>query len=155
MCKPCAMCRSMYVEVRGQDSLIIFLISGNSVKHRRQWCRLLRNLASPLRHFEMRYISLPVPWNETPPEQKYDVLLVTSKASSDWTFLILRFHNRNSHIRDMRDASEVKSTGCPCKGPEFSVQHPHDSSQRPVTVVTRDPMPSSDFLGHKAVTWCI
>ena len=44
--------------------------------------------------------------------------------------------------RGWRDGSEVESTGCSSRGPEFNSQHPHGSSQLSVTPGPGD-LPSS------------
>ena len=47
-----------------------------------------------------------------------------------------------------RDGSVVTSTGCSSRGPGFSSQQPHGSSQPPVTPVPRDLMPSSGLCRY-------
>lgn len=49
----------------------------------------------------------------------------------------------------------IKNTYCSFRGLKFSSQHPHDSLQTSGTLVTRDLMPSSSFLGNNAGTWHI
>lgn len=52
------------------------------------------------------------------------------------------------------DGSVVKSTGCSLREPEFDSQQPHGDSQPSLTVISEDPMPSSDFLRHQALWRC-
>jgi hypothetical protein len=42
----------------------------------------------------------------------------------------------------------VKSTGCSCRGPEFSSQHPHDGSQPPIVQVPVYLAPSPALYGY-------
>jgi hypothetical protein len=37
---------------------------------------------------------------------------------------------RNNGARVWRDGSAIKSTGCSCRGPEFSSQHPYDDGSQ-------------------------
>lgn len=42
--------------------------------------------------------------------------------------------------RGWRDDSVIRSSGCSCRGPRFSCQHPNDGSQPPVTTVPEHQM---------------
>ena len=52
----------------------------------------------------------------------------------------------------LRDGSEVKSTGCSSRSPEFDFQQPHGGSQPSVTVVGVSE-PSSDVHSQQAHKW--
>ena len=47
-----------------------------------------------------------------------------------------------------RDGSVIKNTGCSCRGPRFSSQHPHGGSQPSVTPAPGNLMPSSGLSWH-------
>ena len=48
----------------------------------------------------------------------------------------------------------VKITNFSSGGPRFASQHLDGSSQPSVTLVSEDPMPSSDLQWHQAHIWC-
>jgi hypothetical protein len=53
-----------------------------------------------------------------------------------------------NRLRGWRDGSVVKCTDCPCIGPVFGSQHPHNSSPTFANPVSEDPVPSSGPCGH-------
>jgi hypothetical protein len=55
----------------------------------------------------------------------------------------------------MWDGEKVKSIEYSSRGPVFSSQYLHGSSQHSVTPVSWHPTPSSDYLRYQAYTWCI
>jgi hypothetical protein len=52
------------------------------------------------------------------------------------------------YLRGLGDGLAIKRTGCSCRKPWFNFQHPHGSSQLPVTPVLGDPTPPSGLRGH-------
>ena len=54
----------------------------------------------------------------------------------------------NKDTLGLRDGSVVKRTGCACRGPRFSPQHPHVGSQPSITPVPGDLVTFSGLEGH-------
>jgi hypothetical protein len=55
---------------------------------------------------------------------------------------------KKEKVQGWRDHSEVKSTDCSSRGPEFSSQQPHGGSQSPIILDAGDLMPSSGVSGN-------
>jgi hypothetical protein len=57
-------------------------------------------------------------------------LLVDNQTLNFKSFCFLKnLLDKNFHLRGSRDDSEVKSTGCSSRGPEFNSHQPHGSSE--------------------------
>ena len=62
--------------------------------------------------------------------------------------VLLRHLLKNCSLGDWGGSLLVKSSCCSYRGPRFSSQHSHDSSQPSVTLVPGDQIPSSGLHGH-------
>lgn len=73
------------------------------------------------------------------PQTQYEKMEFSGEAPGFWS----------KEIRGQRDNS-VLNTGCFCRGPRFSSQHPHDASQPSIAPVPRTWTPSSGLHWHQA-----